>query len=188
MTRAIEYRPDPASKERWLAVVICEDEPAHARALAICERVARQFWDEIEFKFRWWTFASLGYPANATEASHDAGSAEMVFFAAQGRGDLPARVKSWIETWANTRTDRGGALIYLAGDEDPLEAEVSLKQLYLRQVAHRAEMDFLCDVPEHLAPTIPESPEWFTDRASEVGPVMDGILRQTEISPTPAFP
>lgn len=166
---------------------MCEDEASHARAQSICERVATQFWDEIEFKFSWWTFTSLAYSANAVEAAQAAASAEMVFFAVQGRGDLPARVKSWIEMWVNTRPDRGGALICLATDERPLESEGSLKEFYLRQIAHRAEMDFLSDISEHFAPTIPESPEWFADRAAAVGPVMDDILRQTGSPPPPVL-
>lgn len=166
---------------------MCEDEAAHARAQSVCGRVATQFWDEIEFKFSWWTFTSLAYSANAAEAAQAAASAEMVFFAVQSRGDLPAKVKSWIEMWVNNRADRGGALICLATDEHPLAPEVSLKQLYLRQIAHRAEMDFLSDISENFAPTIPESLEWFADRADAVGPVMDDILRQTGSPPPPVL-
>lgn len=164
---------------------MCQDELCHARALSICERLVSKFWDELEFKFSWWLFTNLDYAANAAEAADVAAQAEMVLFATASTGELPERVKSWIEMWVNRRPDHGGALVCYTADEQTLSAQNSPVRGYLRQIALRGRMDFLSDIPEHLAQTIPEAPNWLSDRAGAMGPIMDGILHNTGTPPSP---
>ncbi len=181
MARAATDDLECPSKERWLALVVCEDELAHARALSICENLTRRFWGEIEFALSWWLFTNLECAVNAEEAAHVAMEADMIFLATQPHGDFPEKVISWIETWAKRRGDREGALVWITGDESAPSG--GPRQLYLRQVAHRAGMDFLSEIPESPAPALPESPEWFANRARAMGTVMDGILKQTGSPP-----
>ena len=181
MARAATTDLECPSRERWLALVVCEEELSHARALSICEHLTRKFWGDIEFTFSWWLFTNLEYAVNAEEAAHVAVEADMIFFATQPQGDFPDSVISWIGTWASRRGNRDGALVWITGDENAPGG--GTRQLYLRQVAHRAGMDFLSELPESLAPVLPDSPEWFANRASAMGTVMDGILKQTGSPP-----
>jgi hypothetical protein len=179
MARGIQDIGAAVSKDCWPILVVCEDELAHARALSLCERLAHRFGDEIEFRFSWWLFANLEYAVNAGEAARAASQAEMVFFVTHEREELPYNLKSWIETWVNQREPRGGALVSLTCAGKSVVECAPLKNLYLREVARRAEMDFLSNLPENLAHGIPESADWFSARASALGPVMEGILQHT---------
>ena len=171
-----------------LGAVVCEDEVARARAGSICEHMARRFRGDIEFQFRWWLFDDLRRSVLAEEAAQAAVRAAMVFFATRHNSELPEHVKSWIESWVNARADQSGALVWLATDQDPGGSQAAPPHPGLLHAAHRAGMDFLSDVPDYLTLALPESPQWFNDRANVLGPVMDSILRQTGSPPPPMMP
>ena len=160
-------------------VILGEDDLAHARAMALCDRLAKQFWGDVEFECKGWLFARLASPESAFEAARAAAVAGLVIFAVRPENELPEHVQSWIEMWVGKRLEREGALISLVGEGAAPAHEAAPKQMYLRQVARRAKMDFLSDVSQVLPHTMPESHEWFLTRAGSLGAVMDGILKQT---------
>ena len=51
-----------------------------------------------------------------------------------------------------------------------------LKHTYLRQVARRAEMDYLTQVPQGISLSIAESLDSYTERAACITSVLDEIL------------
>lgn len=166
-------------KETWSIVVVCEDELTHSHALSVWDRLVKQFWAEIEFESHWWQFANLLEPANALDAADAAARADMIVFAAQAEGELPEHVTSWIQTWLDKRGNREGALIALVRRGQEPSTKAIAKHLYLREVAHRANMDFLSEIPPFIRRGIPESPEWFNERAGQVGSTLDSILSHT---------
>jgi hypothetical protein len=173
------------TKETWSIVVVCEDELTHSQAVSVWDRLIKQFWAEIEFDFHWCQFANLLDPSNALDAANAAARADLIVLSTHAGEELPEHVTSWIETWLDKRENREGALIALVGREQEPSTGAMAKHLYLREVAHRANMDFLSEIPTSIRRGIPESPEWFNERAGQVGSTLGDILSRTD---TPTRP
>jgi hypothetical protein len=69
-----------------------------------------------------------------------------------------------------------------AATPNPREGQ---KHLYLRNAAHRGAMDYLTQVPQDIARTIPDSLESYTSRADQVTTLLDDILHQSAPPPHP---
>jgi len=173
------------AKETWSVAVICEDELTRSRALAVCDRLVQQFWAEIEFQFHWWQFAHLREAAPAHDAANVAAAADLIVWATHPEGDFPEHVTAWIQTWLGKRGHREGALVALVGHEHDISSKRIAKHLYLREVAHRANLDFLSEIPPFLRRSIPESLQWFNERAGQVSSTLDDILGRTSPPPRP---
>ena len=97
MTNLQECEASPSAKESISIVVLWQDEPAHARAVAVCDDLVRRFWAETELAIRWWPFAHLSDEHHAMDAVATAATADMIVLAFQPSGDLPVslRAGSW---------------------------------------------------------------------------------------------
>jgi len=175
----------PQAKEAWNVVVICEDELTHSQALSVCDRLVSGFWPEVEFQFHWWQFANLQEAINAHAAADGAVTADMIVWATHAEGDFPQYVTDWVQIWVGKRGNREGALVALVGYEHERRSEGAAKHLYLREVAHRANMDFLSEIPPFVRRAIPESAGWFNERAERVSSTLDEILSRTTPPPRP---
>jgi hypothetical protein len=118
----------------------------------------------------------------ATDAARRAVEADLVVFALEPGGDLPHSTKLWIDSWLGKRSEHEGAIIGLTESTGPGDM-ASLKEIYLRHVAHRAGMDYL----SHASPTapraIPNSIDSFSERAGRMTAVLDEILRARPVQP-----
>lgn len=179
MTEADPTIPRPAGEALCSVVLICEDAVAHDRARALCDNLARQFWGNVEFDCKGWLFSTLKSAESAFEAAAAAATAGLVVFAIQSEGDLPEHIQSWVESWVGRRSECEGALISLVGPAGTPQAAVTPKQMYLRQVARRARMDFMSDLSQAGPRLVPDSMEWFETRADCLGNVMDDILKES---------
>ena len=168
------------------AVILYEN--ASARELAY------QFWHRIEerhpagekFDVNWWEFEVLGSPVEAGKASRKAVRADLIVFASGGEGDLPDAIKLWIESWLGKRREREGAIVGLVLRSQTVPCALpGIKEIYLRQIAHRAGMDYLCDLPPAASLSIPNSLESFSNRAVQITSVLDEILRTRFLSGPP---
>jgi hypothetical protein len=63
------------------------------------------------------------------------------------------------------------------------EVDNQAKQYYLRQLAHGSAMDYLTQVPQSISRSIPESLDFYTQRAGQVTHVLDEILHQQPLPP-----
>ena len=168
-----------AATESWSVAVVCEDAAIHAHALEVCDQFVKEYWTELEFEFSWWLFAGLGDPEKALAAARAAADADMIVLATHPEGDLPETVKAWFEAWLAKRGEREGTLIGLIRETAGTESSASPKHIYLREIAHRAKMDFLSEMPRMVPGTIPNDTDAVTRRAGQVTSVLDGILRQS---------
>ena len=179
MARREQHSTPLAPTESWSVVVVCEDAAIHAHALRLCDQLMMAYWTEVEFEFNWWLFASLSDPQKALAAVRAAADANMIVFAAHPEGDLPEPVKAWVESWLTVRGEREGALIGLVREADGTKSSASPKHAYLREIAHRAKLDFLSAMPLGVPGTIPNDLDTVARRASQVTSVLDEILHQS---------
>lgn len=183
MTRTEEAGTGSNAKARWSVVVVYEDHVARERAMGFCDQLVARFWARGEFDVGWWSFALLNQAIAAQEAAEKAAQADLIVFAATPVGHFPTLVKAWIESWLTRRDDREGMLVgLLESDASPGGTEEP-KHLYLRQAAHRGDMDYLTQVPQELSRSIPDSLDSYTERADQVTSLLDDILRQPATPP-----
>jgi len=179
MARKKQRSRQSAAKAPRSVVVVCEDAAAHELALGICDQLVKDHWSAVEFDFKWWQFAGLVDPQNALAAARAAADADMILFATHPEGDLPDIVKSWIEVLLDKRGVREGSLIGLTGKASEAKGGVTGKHIYLREIAHRAKMDFLSEVPRLVPGMLPDNLDWVAQRAGQVTSVLDEILRRS---------
>jgi hypothetical protein len=171
------------AKAVWSVVVVYEDDAARARAVAFCDQLVSRFWEKCDFDVSWWPFTAITETGSASDAALRAACADLILFSATPEGDFPLPVKAWIETWLNKRGDREGMLVGLV---DPLADPVGQegqKHSCLRNAAHHSAMDYLTQVPQDIAFSIPDSLDSYTERADQVTNLLDDILHRQ--SPPP---
>jgi hypothetical protein len=160
-------------------VVVYEDTPRQQAAVSFCDELMQRFWAQAGFDVKWWSIEHLGKPAKAREAATQARAADMLVFALQLHGELPIAIRQWVETWVPERNDREGILVDLPGVE-AAEAEMAGAHPWLRELAHRAGMDYLTHLPQDLVQGIPDSFDSVCARADQVTGVLDEILHHAE--------
>ncbi len=156
-------------KSTWSVVAVYADLGAREAALHFCDRLVEKYWARCGFDVSWWPFESLADSESAAEAVGKAAEADIILFSATR--DLPFHVLEWIEQWVRQRGEREGALVDLACTSGGSPA-----QSYLRDIAHRAGMDYLTQVPPSLEHA--ESPESCSQRAHERTRLLESILHR----------
>ena len=168
-------------KATWLVAVVYEDAETREGAVACCDRLVERFWAGRELDLAWWPFEQLSAPDSAEEALDKAAAADVMIFAARPEGEMPVQIRAWTERWLSRRGAREGTLIGLLGPgagQDTAE-----KHVYLRKVAHRGGMDYLTDVAQYIWQDMPESAEFYNERAECVTSVLNDILHQEQAPP-----
>ncbi len=159
-------------------VVVFQNADTRAAAMAFCDRLVAQFWAKNSFEISWWSVATLAQEQLAQEALQKALDTGIIIFA-MGRTDpMPFHLQNWVERWLAHRGEREGVLIDLSEQQPNLKSDSPLLQPYLRKVAHLAGMDYLTELPETILEPIPESADFFADRAEQMTSVLDEILHQ----------
>lgn len=158
-------------------VVVYETPSIREHAVGFCEQLARGQESAVLSEMNWWSFRLLGNSIAAEDAAQHAAAADIVIFAMDAAGDLPDEIKWWIENWLNKRGEREGALVGLLARDEPSQEIASFREIYLRNIARRAGMDYLSHSAPTSAKAIPDSLDSFTDRAGQVTSVLDDILR-----------
>jgi hypothetical protein len=176
---------NPTVPTRVKSVLVVYETPA-VRELAVrfCDQLSERHRSRARLEITWWSFAFLNQPVMATDAGRRALEAELVVFAMLAAGDFPGEIKLWIEQWLARRHEREGAMIGLTERESRPGEIASLKEIYLRHVAHSAGMDYLSHASPTAARAIPNSLDSFNQRAGQVTSVLDEILR-AQSNPTP---
>ena len=141
---APERRAIPAFK----VVVAYEDFATGLEAKRACDFVSASFTHEWTVLSQMWKFELLGVAELRQLAAQAATMANLIIVACHGDRELPADVKTWIETWRASKGDAVG-LIGLF-DCPPGQAKPAcVTQAYLEHVAQKSHMDFLAaQVPE----------------------------------------
>jgi hypothetical protein len=157
-------------------VVVFEDSGTREHALRSNPELAEAGSHAEVMMVQWCSFGELADTAALAEAALGAAAADLVVFAISPSGELPGKVKTWIEHWVTKRGDREGALIGLVARTNYPREIACLKEIYLRHTAHRAGMDYLSQFPPAMAKAIPESLDSYQNRAHQVTAVLDEIL------------
>lgn len=155
-------------------VVIYEDISIREHAIQFCERLSSEQ-KPSELEITWCPFQCLAAPDPGDDLLENAIRADVLVFALDASGDLPAPVKRWIELWLNKRGEREGALVGLLQREEPHEM-ASFREIYLRHTARRAGMDYLSHAVPTIAKAMPDSLDSFNERAGQTTSVLDNIL------------
>ena len=166
----------PETREKAGVVVIFEDDATRTEAVKFCDELVHRFWTQYGFEMTWWSFTPLAEARTARDAARKASEADLIVFAVEPDGEIPWEVKGWIENWLSERGDREGALVGLLDPGADSIAVTTDKYVYLREVAHRAGMDYLTQMPQNISRCIPDSLESYSDRADRVTSVLDEIL------------
>ena len=173
-------------KAIWSVAVIFEDAKAQEFAITFCDSLVRRFWSDFEFDVSWWAFEGLRQPDAADEALKKSSGADVIVFSLQSQSQIPAHVQRWTDAWLQRRGEREGALVGLLNAADESKDRAVVEQGFLRQLANRAGMDFLTEVPQNLLRRFPETLESCSERAHQVTTVLDGILHRP--GPAPRMP
>jgi hypothetical protein len=164
------------NKESWVVVVLYDDAATRQRAMAVCDHLAQRFWAEVDLKFHWWRTDFLEDAGMAATATHNSREADFILVCIQPEGEISVEVRQWFEAWISQREGREGALIDLVAEAGTSPLAAHRKRLYLREVAHRAGMDYLAHFPAVVNRSLPDSFESASLRASQVTTLLDDIL------------
>ena len=176
MVQYVTKKNEVQASRSKCVVVVYETSAIREHAVRFCERLAQENASTALSEMNWWSFHLLSDPVSANDAVQKAAGADVIVFAMKAGGDLPDEIKLWIEKWLNKRGEREGALFgLLAREEGPYEV-AAFREIYLRNIALRAGMDYL----SHAAPTasraMPDSLDSFNRRAGQVTSVLNNIL------------
>ena len=165
-------------KTSWSAMMIYEDIPTREEAVKFSDSMVQRFWSRYEFDFGWWAIEELERPDKANSASEKAATADLIVFALKPEGPMPKPIFSWVENWLPRRCEREGALAGLLDPAAGPSGVTTEKYLFLRNLAHRAGMDYLIQLPEDIARPMPDSLDSYAERAGQKTSVMNDILRR----------
>ncbi|HPC61653.1 MAG TPA: hypothetical protein PKX23_13400 [Verrucomicrobiota bacterium] len=170
-----EKRGTAPERQQCCSVVVVHENPACREAAAdFCDHLVERYRTGCEFEVNWWSFDLLAQEASARQAGEVARQADFVVFACTAGRELPAPVRTWVENWTAARGEAEGAVVVLT--QPPACGEGAEPHVSLRQIAHRAGMDYLTQLPPSLGWQIPDSPECFSERAAKMTSVLDEIL------------
>jgi hypothetical protein len=155
------------------AVVVAEDSSTQISAMELCDRLLKQLGDELQFNFHSCRFKELSDPHHARAAAQAVARADILLVATHG-DDLPASVRSWLESCYELRTVSVGALALLF--VEPISASAAVSDLVgrLQAAAGRLRMDFLPLVPQPAEPIR----KALQGGSGSMNPLLKGILNR----------
>jgi hypothetical protein len=170
-------KEDARMKRNWSVVIVYEDNMVREAAVKFCDHLVNRFWPGEELDVEWRSFESLEAAPSLKQTTGKAAEADLIVFSTRPTGNFPSAVELWIETWLAERGEREGALVGLMERTANPSGATPDKCMYLRNVAHRAGMDYLTRVPQHIH-AFPDSSDSLAARAQQITHVLDDILRK----------
>jgi hypothetical protein len=123
-------------------LIAYEDQFARDHTLQVFGHLIPKFRSELEFSQSWWGFYFLHDPILARQAAREAVTADMIVFSTRSGAELPGAIRQWTESWVNRRQRRFGAIVGLHWLPSATAVPSPCEE-YLREVARRADMDYL---------------------------------------------
>ena len=166
MNAALEKENTFSPPDRCTVVVIYDDPFTRARALAACDYLVGQLWENVELDFYWWRTDFLNESNMAQAAAHYATEADFLIVCSTGI-DAPAdTLEKWFEIWVKERKKTEGALIDLSLMPDTKRKGTHLQRV-LQSIAERGRFDYLTTVAQGPRPDFPALRKTSTDRLME---------------------
>jgi hypothetical protein len=175
MMRTKQDNTESRRSATWQVFVGFDDQQAQQSASEICDFLTQHFGDEFEFEVQLCDLNCLGEPGKQREAIEQAASAKILVFATSAKQSPTPPVLEWMEGLCAQRRAREGALVGLVCRNAPEELRDEI-EIQLRQVAHRAGLDYLTHAPDCRALRIPNESEWVDARAAQLTGVLESIL------------
>jgi hypothetical protein len=167
-----------SGEETWSVMVLYEDKPTRDRAMALCDRLVKDFWSDVEFDFHWWRTDFLDDPRMAQTAAADATASDIFIFSSSPETGLSPMSLKWFEDWSGKREARAGMFLDLPGAAASASQSVQQKHVRLREVAERAHLDYFNRIPPPFSGAILNSRQNVEVRANEISTVLDDILHR----------
>lgn len=143
MTDFVSSSTPPERPPVLSVIVLSEDRATRDHALLICTHLASNLGGEVEFEIHPWQFQELLEPKAAWDSAELAARAQLIVYSMHHGREVPPVVRSWSESWADSRGNETGAIAGLIGLTASEESWKSARHDYLRQLAARAGMDYL---------------------------------------------
>lgn len=159
----------------WHVFVGYDDPQAQQRASEVCNFLTQHFGDEFEFVVNLCDLNCLGEAEQRRTAVEQAATARILVFATSARQSPATPVMQWMEDLCTKRHAREGALVGLVCRNAPDELRDAI-ETQLRQLAHRAGLDYLTHAPDCRALQIPSESGWADNRAAHLSGVLENIL------------
>ena len=146
--------------------------------MEVCDHLVKQFMSEVEFTFHWWRTDFLLDDAMGAAAVGDAAAADFIVVSSSPDREISPGEIIWFESWIAQREGREGAMIDLTETPSAAAGISHRKHYFLRNVAHRAMMDYLTRIPTVGKGQLPDSVQSVGVRAEQVSTLLDNILHQ----------
>lgn len=172
MNAAKSERETPDFQEVCNIVVLYENDGTRGRAMAACDCLVRQFWQEVELKFHWWRVDFLRDPQLAALASDSAVLADFLVISLERNCEFPPAMEAWFESWLARRPEQFGALVDLAAAASGGVGD-SARERFLLEVCRRGKFDYLAALPSAEG-NPPSNPQQFA-----VTGIVDDILGES---------
>jgi len=148
----LRVSPTGTQPQRLTVVAVSEDSSTDARVHEFCRSLARQLGPGRELVKHMWLLSELRIARLCAIAADEAAGSELIIVSLHHGETLPMEVKTWIELWVGQKGEQLRVLLALF---DPLYRGVSSSmQAYLREVARKANIEFLAqteEMPDDLA-------------------------------------
>lgn len=132
---------------RLRVAIIYEDSATGLNAKYNLDRLSHRInLDANPFDVRLWSFDLLAHEELRKSAAREAGDFDIIIFAVR-KGELPVKIKSWLQEWLLEREQRPCALSVIF-DEQTRQAERMLLIDYLDTVASVSGIDLVLPSPE----------------------------------------
>jgi hypothetical protein len=138
-------------KKSWSVLAICQQPESRQKAVQFCDELVQRFWDNYDITVSWFTHAELRDPAQRRRLHEASSRARLIVFEA-GEKPIPTEAFRELEECLRAREQREGLLAGI------VQGKSSRNELTLRNLAHRAGMDFISEVPPSLDSALPDSP------------------------------
>jgi hypothetical protein len=192
------YLPLPerqTSSETFNVVIAYDEATAAERAMRLFTELSHEFGSDLRFRAYLWRFDLLGNPACDQFTLADGIRAHLLIISTSSDSELPIGVQRWVSGCLAGRSDRVRAIIALFGEQGHVERDDSPRLAFLREDAHKCDLDFLepsemCDRPFLATPLHRESHAASVTRLIEqiVHPFSQPVLTRSALSVSAAKP
>lgn len=147
MNVVMPERETPDFQDVCNIVVLYDNDATRTRALAACDYLVRQFWQEVELKFHWWRTDFLADAQLARVAADNAVTADFLIISSENDLAFSPRLESWFESWLARRAGVQGALVDLLPPSSQPTRRDSPRERFLMDVGRHGGFDYLTSIP-----------------------------------------
>lgn len=166
---------EPEVRPAFNVVIAYEDFAAGKHAQETYDYLINQLGHDFHFNNQMWKFDILENSKMRELAIKDATESDLIIVSTHGSGELPAGVKSWIESWVQDKGHAMALVTLVDRPKDLFKEDVSIRA-YLQDAAKRAKVDFFAQPDDWPDREEDFSVEQNTDRAQKTSLIMADFI------------